>query len=262
MHRVHIATFFTPDRPPVREESSESAANTLRELYAYPSETPRPWIRVNFVSSIDGAVSVDGVSGALGTPADALVFATLRELADVVLVGAGTVRAENYGGARVGAEGRRRRVASGMPEVPPIAVLSARAHLDPQARLFTDTEVAPIVVTCADADPARIRALTDAGARIVTAGDGQITSEGLLAALDDLGLRRVLCEGGPSLFGQLIADDAVDEVCLTTAPVLAGGTAGRVATAPNARITSMTPAHILTDTDGTVLTRWVRMPRP
>ena len=262
MHRVHIATFFTPDSPPAREESSESTANALRDLYAYPAETPRPWVRVNFVSSIDGAVSVDGVSGALGTPADRLVFETLRELADVVLVGAGTVRAENYGGARIDTEGRRRRVASGMPEVPPIAVVSARAHLDPRSRLFTDTEVAPIVVTCTDADPARVRALADAGARIVTAGDGQVTGDGLIAALEHLGLRRVLCEGGPSLFGQLTADDAVDEVCLTTAPVLVGGTAGRVATSPSTRVTAMTPAHILTDTDGTVLTRWVRLPRP
>ncbi|TQC47675.1 pyrimidine reductase family protein [Rhodococcus sp. WS4] len=262
MHRVHIATFFTPDTPPAREESSESTANTLRELYAYPEDTPRPWVRVNFVSSIDGAVSVDGVSGALGTPADKLVFDTLRELADVVVVGAGTVRAENYGGVRVGVEGRRRRAQSGMAEVPPIAVVSARAHLDPQSRLFTDTEVPPIVVTSTDADPARIRGLDDAGARIVTAGAGQVTGAGLISALDDLGLRRVLCEGGPRLFGQLTHDDAVDEVCLTTAPVLVGGTAGRVATSPHARTTAMTPAHILTDTDGTVLTRWVRLPRP
>ena len=81
----------------------------LRALYAYPDDLSRPWMRINFVSSLDGAVAVEGRSGALGSPADKKVFGLLRELADVILVGAGTVRAENYGGARTSEALRVRR---------------------------------------------------------------------------------------------------------------------------------------------------------
>ncbi|AOW92488.1 hypothetical protein BFN03_06640 [Rhodococcus sp. WMMA185] len=254
MRRAHFATNFTSG-------DGELTESALRELYAYPRHLPRPWIRTNFVCSVDGAVSVDGRSGALGTPADKQVYDTLRELADVVVVGAGTVRAEDYGGVRIGPDGRQRRIESGMSDLPPIAVVSARAHLDPHSRLFADTDVTPIVFTCADADPGKVSDLANAGARVVTAGEHEVTSTGLVTALDELGLRRVLCEGGPSLFGRLAGDDCVDELCLTTAPVLAGGTAGRIATSPRAQVTAMTPAHILADSDGTVLTRWVRVPQ-
>lgn len=262
MQRVHIATYLTSDSGQSGTDTGEVTGDALRELYAYPVEMPRPWVRANFVCSIDGAVSVGGVSGTLGTPADKKVFDTLREAADVVLVGAGTVRAENYGGVRIGADGRQRRIASGLSAVPPIAVVSARAHLDADARLFTDTEVAPVVITCAAADPVRVAALVEAGAHVIRTGGSEITGPEVIAAVEGLGLRRILCEGGPSLFGQLVADDLVDELCLTTAPVLVGGTAGRIATSPHVATVSMTPAHVLADTDGTVLTRWVRLPRP
>ncbi|MFZ2175103.1 MAG: pyrimidine reductase family protein [Rhodococcus sp. (in: high G+C Gram-positive bacteria)] len=261
MRRLQNATYFTPGYPGPDPQSGELTAGEIRELYAYPAPGPRPWVRANFVCSIDGAVSFDGVSGALGTPADKAVFDTLRELADVVLVGAGTARSENYGGARLSAEARRRRLASGMSAVPPIAVVSARAHLDPQSRLFTDTEVPPIVLTGADADPERVAAITELGARVVVVGTAEVTSASIVTALADLGLSRVLCEGGPGLFGQLTADDVVDELCLTTSPTLVGGIAGRITTSPLAHRVPMMPAHVLTDTDGTVLTRWVRLPR-
>ncbi len=121
----------------------------LRELYAYPPELTTPWLRVNFVSSLDGAVAVDGRSGGLGTPADKQVFGLLRELADVILVGAGTARTENYGGARTSEALRERRAAAGLSPVPPIAVVTASGNLDPGMRLFTDTVVPPIVFTSA-----------------------------------------------------------------------------------------------------------------
>ncbi|MEV0946453.1 pyrimidine reductase family protein [Rhodococcus sp. NPDC049939] len=255
MRRANIGTHFTSG-------SDELTDGDLRDLYSYPADLPRPWIRANFVCSIDGAVSVEGLSGPLGTPADKRVYDTLRELADVVVVGAGTVRAEDYGSVRIGPEGRRRRIESGMSESPPVAVVSARAHLDLHSRLFDQPEVAPIVITCSNADIARIADLANAGAHVVTAGEHEVTTAGLITALDGLGMRRVLCEGGPSLFGRLAVDGAVDELCITTAPVLAGGTAGRIATSPHAQVTAMTPAHVLTDADGTVLTKWVRLPLP
>lgn len=262
MRREQNAIHFTPDIPGRSAEKPELSLRAVRELYDYPAEITSPWVRANFVCSIDGAVSIGGASGALGTPADHQVFGILRELADVVVVGAGTVRAENYGGARISTEGRRRRLHAGMSEVPPIAVVSARADLDPDSRLFTDTEVPPIILTCAEADPARLARLASAGASIVEAGERQVTSEGLINVLAERTLNRVLCEGGPGLFGQLVADDAVDELCITTAPVLLGGSAGRISVSPRVNTIGMTPAHILSDTDGTVLTRWVRTTRP
>lgn len=194
----------------------------LFEQYAYPDGLAAPWVRVNFVSSADGAATVDGTSGALGSAGDKLVFGALRELADVVLVGAGTVRAEDYRGARRDTRGR------GAP--PPIAVVTGSADLDPGSRLFTDTRVPPIVLTLATSPAQRRDRLAAAGADVVVLD--LLTPDALLGELARRGLHRVLCEGGPSLFGHLVAADAVDELCLTLAPVLAGGTAGRIARGP------------------------------
>ncbi len=194
----------------------------LAACYAYPPDPAAPYVRVNFVSSADGAVSVGGVSQALGSDADQRVFGMLRQLADVVLVGAGTVRAEDYRGAR--------RPTRGRDTPPPIAVVTGSADLDPGSRLFTDTAVAPIVLTLASAPRERRERLVAAGADVVVL-DG-LTPDALLAELARRGLHRVLCEGGPSLFGALIAADAVDELCLTVAPLLVGGTVGRIAHSP------------------------------
>src|SRR5213082_3504845 len=106
----------------------------LRTAYAVDAERH---VRANFVASADGSVSLEGKSGTLGNAADREVFQLLRALSDVVLVGAGTARVENYGGARE-VDGR----------IPPIAVVSRSLDFDPAARLFTDTQVRPIILTC------------------------------------------------------------------------------------------------------------------
>ena len=229
----------------------------LVQLYAYPAELDRVRIRVNFVSSIDGAVSVDGRSGGLGTDADHAVFTTLRDLADAVLVGASTVSAEDYGGVKVSDRARTARRDRGQAEVPPVVIVSGSAAVEPGWSVITDTEVPPVVVVSAAADADRVRALRDAGARVEQL-DGDVTGDGVVAVLDRLGLRRVLCEGGPGLFSTLLADDVVDEVCLTTSPVVTAGDAGRIATSESATPRAMSPAHVLLDDDGTVLVRWVR----
>ncbi|MGW0026508.1 pyrimidine reductase family protein [Rhodococcus sp. NPDC003383] len=230
----------------------------LRALYAYPPQLDGPWIRVNFVSSLDGAVAVDGRSGGLGTPADKKVFGMLRELAEVIVVGAGTARGENYGGARTSPALRERRAAAGLPEIAPVVVVTASGDLDPQMRLFTDTFVPPVVFTSARVSDAKRRALVDAGADVRVVADHEIDGVTLVSALADAGWHRVLCEGGPRLFGTLIADGVVDELCLTLAPMLAAGSAGRIATAPVSAPTSMRREHLLADDDGTLLGRWVR----
>jgi riboflavin-specific deaminase-like protein len=194
----------------------------LAAWYAYPDDLTAPYVRVNFVASADGAVSVEGRSAGLGSPADRRVFLVLRELAEVVLVGAGTVRAEDYGGAR--------RPTRGRTTPPPIAVVTGSADLDPRSRLFTDTAVAPIVLTLESAQQERRDRLTAAGGDVVALE--RLTPDLVLAELASRRLHRVLCEGGPVLFGELVSADAVDELCLTVAPLLAGGAASRIARGP------------------------------
>lgn len=236
----------------------------LADLYAYPGAPEQNWLRVNFVSSIDGAVTGSGgVSGALGTPADKRVFHLLRELCDVVLVGAGTVRAENYGGAQTDPRLRRELFARGIgghPDgtPPPIAIVTAAAALDPGHRVLTTAAVPTLILTTAAAPAERVRALADAGAEVIVIGDEVIEPRAVPEALAERGLRRVLCEGGPQLFGSLAAEGAVDELCLTTAPLLVGGAARRISVSHEEFGLRMTPAHLLFDTDGTLLTRWVR----
>lgn len=250
-------------RMPIATQLTDLTHDDLVRLYAYPATLTAPWIRVNFVTSIDGAVSIDGRSGGLGTPADKTVFRLLRDLADVVLVGAGTARAENYGAAHTDQRLRTRLYHHGFggdPDgaAPRIAVVTGSATLDPTSRLFTDTGARPIIITTADAPAERKRLLTEAGGEIVEAGESSCTVTAIRDALAERGLPRVLCEGGPALFGELLTAHAVDELCLTTSPLLVGGTERRIAVSPNATATPMNCRHLLVGGDGTVLTRWER----
>ena len=229
-------------------------------LYAYPDGLDRTWVRAGFVASVDGAVSVDGRTAGLSTPGDAVVFRVLRELADVVLVGAGTARAENYGGVSLAPEISTARSARGQADVPPVAVVTSTGNLDPTSRLFTATAVAPIVLGCEGVDRARLAVLRDAGADVVVLPGRRVSAGDAMAELARRGLVRVLCEGGPGLLGDLVAAGLVDELCLTTAPLLAGGSAGRIATGPaEATALPLTPAHVMTDSAGALLARWVRV---
>jgi riboflavin biosynthesis pyrimidine reductase len=194
----------------------------LADRYAYPDDLGAPFVRVSFVASADGAMSIDGRSAGLGSPADRRVFLLQRRLAEVILVGAGTVRAENYGGARTPIPGR--------DAPPPIAVVTGSADLDPAGRLFTDTRVPPIVLTLASVPAVRRELLAAAGADVVALE--RLTPDLVLRELARRGLHRVLCEGGPTLFGELVAADAVDELCLTVAPLLVGGSGGRISAGP------------------------------
>lgn len=233
---------------PPEGEPTELDDPALAAAYAYPDDLRAPYVRVNFVASLDGAVSVEGRSGGLGSSADRRVFRLLRGLADVVLVGAGTVRAENYGGVR---PDDARHSAP-----PPVAVVTGSADLDPASRLFTDTTTPPIVLTQPTAPAERRAALAAAGAEVVTLD--RLTPDRLLGELARRGLHRVLCEGGPHLFGQLIAADAVDELCLTVSPLLAAGDTGRIATGPpGTPLRAMDLVGVLAS-DGVLLLRYRR----
>ncbi|CAO5168501.1 Deaminase [Frankia sp. AiPs1] len=193
----------------------------LEQAYAYPTQAAtRSYVRSNFVSSADGAAEVGGRSGPLGDDADRRLFLALRWQCDVVLVGAGTARHENYGPVVVPSEQQERRVAAGLAAVPPVAVVTASAALGLGSRLF-EAEVRPIVLTC-DAAPAEQRAALAEVADVLVCGDSSVDPDAALAALAARKLTRVLAEGGPSLHGQLVAAELLDELCLTVAPLLAG----------------------------------------
>src|SRR5207237_703238 len=117
-----------------------SDAVDLEAAYAVGDGAPhgRPFARINMISSLDGAIAVNGRSGLLGGAGDRQVFHVLRSLADVILVGAGTARAERYGPARIDPEIQERRRARGQTAVPPIAVVTRSCHLDWSAPFFTD----------------------------------------------------------------------------------------------------------------------------
>lgn len=188
----------------------------IEEAYIHPSGRH---LRVNFVASLDGAVEVGGRSGPLGGPADRAAFMAMRAVADVVLVGAGTVRAEDYGPVRLIEEVQERRIRRGQSPRPPLAVVSARGDLSPAARLFeADRDV--IVFTTEAVAEAR-RDLADV-AEIVPCGSGGVDVSIVLAELRRRGMGRILCEGGPALTRSLFAAGLVDELCLTLSAVLAG----------------------------------------
>jgi riboflavin biosynthesis pyrimidine reductase len=194
----------------------------LAALYAWP-DAPGPTVRANMITSLDGGAALNGRSGGLGNEADQHLFAVLRDLADVILVGSGTVRAEQYAGVELDDERRARRQRWGMPAgPPPIAVVTGRG-LDPTLPLFTASETRPIVVT-----PRAAASRVPVAAEPLIAGDDTVDLAVAVRALADRGFRRIHCEGGPALLGQLVADDLLDECCLTVAPLLLGAAATRL----------------------------------
>ena len=184
-----------------------------------------PGVRISFVSSIDGAATRDERSGGLSGPADKRLFELLRRTSDVVVVGAGTVRDEGYGPMRVSDASAAWRESNGRPPHPVFAIVTSDLDLDPASPIFTDAPVRPIVL-CAEGTTGTAR--FDAVADVVVAGSAHVDPAKAVAALRERGLRHVLCEGGPSLFGSFLAADAVDELCLTISPSLEAGDARRI----------------------------------
>jgi len=214
-------------------------------------------LRMNFVSSIDGAATVGGLSAGLSSAADKRVFDILRRLCDVVLVGAGTVRAEGYGAMRVDRTSAEWRRAHGLAEQPVFAIVSGALHLDPGSAVFSAAPVRPVVVTVAASAGAKKQALSRV-ADVLVCGDERLDANLMLSQLAQRGLRRVLCEGGPSLFGTLLEADCVDELCLTVSPQLEAGAAPRIATGVLAQSRRMVLHHVLVS-GSMLLLRYLRM---
>ncbi|WP_018788474.1 pyrimidine reductase family protein [Micromonospora sp. CNB394] len=241
-----------------------TGALTDPQLTALYCRTTGPHLRVNFVASADGAVTLDGYSAGLSGEPDKRVFGLLRMLCDGLVVAAGTLRHERYRAVRLSPERRAWRREQGLAEFPTLVVVSGSLDLDPAQAAFADAPVRPVVLTHADALPPP--GLTDV-ADVVRCGTGRADDSGragrvdLVAGLAELrrrGLNQLLCEGGPHLFGALTAADLVDELCLTVAPLLAGAGPGRI-TAGDASVPRHLPLrHVLAAADGVLMLRYAR----
>jgi riboflavin biosynthesis pyrimidine reductase len=189
----------------------------------------RGGVRANMISSVDGAASAAGLSGGLQTPGDNRIFATLRDLADVVLVGSGTVRAEGYGPVRFSEERVAVRTAHRLAETLPIAVVSRSLNLDTSLKLFVESRPGDrsLVLTTSAASGARRRVLEEV-TEVVDVGEHDIDPARVRAVLGERSFTRVLCEGGPTLLGQFAAAGEIDELCLSLSPVVAGPGAPRI----------------------------------
>jgi riboflavin biosynthesis pyrimidine reductase len=217
----------------------------------------RGGLRANFVTAADGAAHAGGLSRGLQTKGDNVVFAALRDLADVVLAGAGTVVAEGYSAITISARRQAIRREYGLRDVLPTAVLSRSLQLDPSSRLFTDAlrGARTIVLTCAAADAEQRRLLKQV-ADVVDVGDESIDPVLARVALEERGLTRILSEGGPTVFADLVRGGVVDELCLSVSPLLAGPGPGRIAAGrewPTAQ-----PLHLvgLLEEDGALFCRY------
>ena len=235
----------------------EMSYDDLASVYEFPA-APRGghrWLRANFVSSVDGAAQgTDSRSGTLSSPADQQVFALQRSLCDVIVVGAGTARVEGYRPvlrSEVDVELRERL---GLAPVPTIAVVSQSLTLDPA--LLVGGEAPTIVVTSAAAPTEALAAMTGQ-TRVIVAGEATVDIAAALAELALLGHERVLCEGGPTLLGQVVAADCLDDLCLTVAPLLLGGDRRRIQHGPDLLPPRrLTVAHLL-DEDGVLFARYL-----
>lgn len=206
--------------------------DALLAAYAPPRT---PWFRLNFVATVDGAAQgSDGVSGSITDDADQRVFDALRDLADVVVVGAGTVRAEGY-----------------RPNAKPLVVVSRSGQLPPT---LLEGDTSRLYLATGSAAPGLAESRAVLGDRVLVLGEHAPALAALRSALVALGFADLLCEGGPHLAGSLLADGVVDELCCTVAPTLVGGDRLRITTGPPVDVPLR--LHSLLEDDGTLLARW------
>jgi riboflavin biosynthesis pyrimidine reductase len=213
---------------------------TIREAYEVEREPHghRPWVGLCMVTSLDGTVAVDGTSGGLGNPNDLEVLLTLRSITDIIVVGSGTVRGEGYGppnkaGQRVG-------------------VVTNRGSVDLDSPLFTSGAGFVIAPESAEIDEDRVE--------VLRAGREVVDLVAAVTRLDEIvaDVRYVQAEGGPTLNAALLEADLIDELDLTIASRLSGGTGPRLTTGADEIDRRFDVAHLLVDEDGFVFGRWTR----
>jgi riboflavin biosynthesis pyrimidine reductase len=220
-----------------------AAALGVREAYdvVRPAPDGRPYVGLCMIASLDGTVVVDGSSGGLGNATDLSVLLTLRDLADVIVVGAGTAKGEGYGPPRKA--GQR------------IGVFSNSGRVDLTSPLFTSGAGFVIAPRSAVLDESRCQVLRAGDERV----DVHAALGGLATVVPDV--RYVQAEGGPTLNAALLDADVIDELDLTLSPRMAGSDGSRVTRGALAVDARFELAHLLVDDDGFVFGRWLRAPR-
>ena len=222
----------------------------LERLYPWPATDT--WVRANMVVTVDGrSEAPGGLTEAISSVDDKRVFARLRSTADVVVVGAGTVRREGYRPLRARAEDRDRRLSRGQTPAARLAIVSRNLDLDPLSDIFQvprqDSDVARPVILCPAAAPADRRESLASLADVVTCGDAEVDLETAIGDLRDRGMTRILCEGGPQLLTALVDAGLVDEFDVSISPMLLAGDGGGML-APSdrpAQPRSMTLHHVI-----------------
>jgi len=217
------------------------------------------WVTGHMVAGLDGTAAVGGRVGSLSTTPDQELFRRMRQIADVVMVGAETVRREGYGAVRLDDDARAQRARNGQSPTPPLAVVSRSLAFDWNAKAFTDApeDARTIVVTCAAADPGR-RAEAEQVADVIVAGDEAVDPAAALEALASLGRRVVLCEGGPTWLGELVAADRLDELCLSISPLMGGDPLPVSVTPPGSGLARFELKGAMTEAD-TLFLRYERL---
>lgn len=212
-------------------------------------------LRAVLVTTLAGSTSTGGTSGHLGNATDTALLLALREWSDVVLVGSSTVKAEDYGGVVISAAGQEARRARGQQPVPPIAVISSSLNFDPTTRFFTEAVTAPIIITD-NTDPGKLTALQDAGARV-----SQVTETGVevvVAKLRAAGYARISCEGGASVYAQVVDSGLVDIWHHTIDPSLSGAVEKPAVRGGSTQRRPMVLEDAHVDSDSTLFLRYRR----
>jgi riboflavin biosynthesis pyrimidine reductase len=207
------------------------------------------------VSSVDGSAVADGRSEGLSGPADKRIFGVLRGLCDVVLVGAGTARAEGYRAPAARAGYADARAAAGQRPAPVLALVSGRLDLDATSDLFTGPERTLVITTEAADRKARDRLAEVAD--VLVAGDRSVDIGAGVDALAKRGLTKVLCEGGPHLLADLVHAGRLDELCATVAPRLVGGEGLRMLTGAGLDAPAGLILERLLEEDGNLFARYL-----
>ena len=231
--------------------------DALRTGYGGPFGLNEPRVFANFVSTLDGAATgEDGRSGSINTGADREVFALLRALSDVILVGAGTARAEGYKRASVRAPWSNLR--EDRSAHPATAVFSRSGHVPPGLSEVREDSGEVFLVTCEQAgtDTIHLACRTLGGDQVIVRGDESVDLSAALDALAARGLQRVLCEGGPHLMRDLTASGHLDELCLSIAPDLVAGDHPHITAGDP--VTAHLAPRLLIESEGTILGRWAR----
>jgi 5-amino-6-(5-phosphoribosylamino)uracil reductase len=209
---------------PVRRLLPDQAETTVAEQLAELdlkdlAHDDRPYLILNFVTTLDGRAAIEGRAGAIGDEADSEMLNRLRTRADAVMVGAGTMRVERLGRMVSDPQLRAYRERSGLAHDPLGVIISNRLDLPWDAALFTDGGGSVVIFTASSEEPPE----TATPVTVVRHPDGVELDRALNWLLTERGIRSVLCEGGPTLHGRLREGGLVDELFLTIAPKIAGG---------------------------------------